>query len=462
MLHQSITGITNDSRKVKPGFAFVAIKGEKEDGHQYIDEAIKGGAKLIVCQKKPKKVKVPAIEVADTRYALSSMAASFYKEPAKGLKTIGITGTNGKSTTAYLLYHLLGDKAGLISTVGSITGGEDHPSLLTTPDAVKMHSLLSLMKNNALKYGIIEVSSHGIHQHRVAHIDFQVLIHTNISEDHLDYHQDFQRYLAVKKSFFTNKRGIALFNRDDPYFPQLSSQVERPFYTYGIKEGANIRAIRIREKGLSSSFTISLHLQGKKQNYQVHLPLPGIHNIYNALASFGAALLLDQDPKELMKRIWTFPGVWRRMQITQKNGFTIMDDCAHNPLSYRSLLSSIQRLPFKRIFFINAIRGNRGEWINRENAKIIGSFWPKLSPSSLYITSARDMAKENDQVQINEEKTFLHTLSQYGDDYSFTYTLSETLKKINKKLREGDLLLLVGAHAFDQAKEKALRELKLL
>lgn len=458
MYHYPITGITSDSRKVKPGFAFVAIPGEKEDGHNYIEEAIKNGAQLIYSEEDLKELPVPLVKVRDSRRTLSQNAAIFFNYPAKRVKSIGITGTNGKSTTASLLHYLLYKRAGIISTIGSSTGNESHPPGLTTPGAVEIHSLLAKMVKSGLDYAVIEVSSHGIHQQRVAHVDFKIKVLTGISADHLDYHRDFQDYLAIKRSFFTGD-GVALFNRDDPYYYAMIENQKRSFFTYGLHEDANIRAVNVREKGLSSTFTINQRLPNRKEkNYQVQLPLPGRHNIYNGLAAFGAALLLGQEPKLLIKRMRTFPGVWRRMQIIKENGFTIIDDCAHNPGSYSSLFSSIKRLPFKKLIILNAIRGNRGDWINRENAKVIGRSRPTLPPSSLYITSARDIAQENDQVKREEERTFLWTLSQYPGTFSFTPTFRESLMQIKPEIKNGDLLLVLGAHAFDEATEAITQE----
>lgn len=460
MPHYPMTGITSDSREVEPGFAFVAIPGERADGHDYIEEAIVRGAKLIITEREIKDPSVPVIKVNDSRWALSQYAASFYNNPAKKLKTIGITGTNGKSTTASILHHLLSHEAGLISTVESVTGTKRHPPGLTTPDAVKIHSFLRQMITHNHKYAVLEVSSHGIDQKRVAHIDFQLQILTGISADHLDYHRDFKSYLKTKGSFFTDNRdGIALFNRDDPYYDTIVSRYEKPFFTYGTHEEAHIRAIKIVERGLSSTFTIQLSLPNyRDKRYQARLPLPGRHNIYNGLGAFGGALLLGKKPGDLLKKLRTFPGVWRRMQCIKENGFTIIDDCAHNPGSYRSLFSSIQQLSFKKIFLINAIRGNRGVWINRENAKVIGEYSLKMPISSLLITSAEDITDLNDQVKEEEKEIFLKTLAEYPKEYSFTSTLQKSLVKIKPEIKKGDLLLLVGAHAFDRAREVITKE----
>lgn len=459
MMHSSISGVTADSRQVKPGHAFVAIPGREEDGHRYIKEAVDAGAQLILGEKIIPHLSVPQIKVANARKALACTAAHLFHYPGKKLQTIGITGTNGKTTTAFLLHHLLAGKGGLISTIGSWTGKENHPAGLTTPDAVTIQSLLALMVKNQLPYAVIEVSSHGIHQHRVDQVDFQLLIHTSISIDHLDYHQTFSQYLATKRSLFLDHpTGLALFNRDDPYFSILSRGCKNPSYTYGIREKALIQATGIKEKELSSSFTICLEKKnGRKENYWVQLPLPGRHNIYNALAAFGGGLLLGLKPVSMIKRLQSFPGVWRRMQVQKRNGFTLIDDCAHNPGSYQALFTALQGLSYRKLFIMHAIRGNRGREINRENARVIGKSSAKI-PSSLHITRAQDLTAESDWVTKEEEEIFRKTLAEYPKECSFTPTFGEALQEVLAEAKEGDAILLAGAHAFDRARDGVQEE----
>ncbi|MHA4894701.1 UDP-N-acetylmuramoyl-L-alanyl-D-glutamate--2,6-diaminopimelate ligase [Pedobacter sp. PWIIR3] len=342
--NREITALVFDSRKVSPGSAFFAIKGTLSDGHQYIESTIKAGASVIVCEDIPeqKSGDVTYIQVAESSAALGIMAANFYQNPSAKLNLIGITGTNGKTTIATLLFKLfvaLGYKVGLISTVQNQINDEIIPATHTTPNPLALNDLLSKMVEQGCSYCFMEVSSHAVVQHRIEGLTFAGGVFSNITHDHLDFHHTFDNYIKAKRGFFNllPKSAFALTNADDKNGMVMLQNTKASKKTYALKQLADFKATVVE-----NSFN-GLHLD--VDGIEVFFKLVGSFNAYNLLAVYGTALLLDQDQLAVLTALSKLDGAEGRFEyLTSKNGLIGIVDYAHTPDAVQNVLSTIQNI----------------------------------------------------------------------------------------------------------------------
>ena len=454
-------GVTCDSRKVKPGYAFVAIKGLQEDGHDYIEEAINNGARIIFAEKKYPGYNTNFIKVNDSRKALALLAAKYYDNPAQKLKLIGVTGTNGKTTTTHLIYNLLNHiekTAGLIGTVKIDDGNQIQKGDLTTPPPVQLQKTLKKMVDNNLKYACMEVSSHGIKLKRITGVPFNVKVGTNISSDHFNFHGDLNDYIHVKKTFLEDKlNSLVLINRDDLHLQSLGRIARNQLY-YGIKTSCPITASNITRTKNYTHFTYQIKGDlSLNKNYlptckfRVKTRLFGYHNIYNALITITIALYFGIPLINIKKFFNEYPGVWRRMQVIYNDDFNIIDDCAHNPASYRAVFNSLKHFSYNNVIIVNAPRGNRGLEINKANALTLINCLQKINNYQLLICNCRDTAKQINQVTSEEEKVFLECLQKNKIEYQHFLNLKPALKKALSLTEKDDLIMLLGPKSMDSA-----------
>lgn len=336
-----ITGLCFDSRRVSHACLFIAVKGFASDGHLYIDQAIASGASAIVLQDFPEVLVegVCYLRVADSATALGEIASNFYGRPSEKLRLIGVTGTNGKTTVATLLYKLfeeLGYKSGLISTVDNHIHRTVVPSTHTTPDPVSLNSLLADMVATGCDYCFMEVSSHAVAQKRISGLNFTGGLFTNLTHDHLDYHKTFRAYLEAKKAFFDDlpKTSFALVNADDKNGPVMLQNTRAHRKSYSLKNMADFKA-RIVENELSG---LLLEIEGQ----EVWFKLAGEFNAYNLLAVFAAASLLDQDRHKVLTVLSRLSGAEGRFEYVQNaKGVIGIVDYAHTPDAVQNVLSTI-------------------------------------------------------------------------------------------------------------------------
>jgi len=339
-----IKDVQIDSRKVSAGSVFVAIHGVLADGHQFIDKAIESGAVAIVAEALPKKLKegVTYIEVNNSHEAVAYMAHNFYDEPSLKFKLVGVTGTNGKTTIATVLFKLfshLGYKCGLISTVQNQVSDEVIPSTHTTPDAVSLNALLKQMAGAGCTHVFMECSSHAIHQHRITGLQFAGGIFSNISHDHLDYHKTFDEYIRVKKSFFDclPAAAFAVSNRDDKRGEVMLQNTHAKKYYYSLKTVADFKG-KILDNALSG-------LQMIVNNKEVHFRLIGEFNAYNLLAVYGAAICLKGDSDDVLTALSLLSGAEGRFDYMISNQLIIgIVDYAHTPDALENVLVTIRKL----------------------------------------------------------------------------------------------------------------------
>ena len=334
-----------DSRKVEPGSCFIAIRGYGTDGHNHIKDAIINGATVIICQVLPADVRenIQYIVVENSSVAAGYMAHNFYGSPSEKIKLVGITGTNGKTTIATLLYKLfssLGYKTGLISTVQNNIGDEIIAATHTTPDPLSLNSLLSRMVEADCKYVFMEVSSHALHQHRVAGLHFTGGLFSNITHDHLDYHKTFDEYILAKKKFFDDlpSSSFAISNADDKRGTVMLQNCKAKKYFYSLKTVAEFKG-KILENNLTG-------LLMTVNDIEVHFKLIGSFNAYNLLAAFGAAICLGEEKVNVLKVLSSLTGAEGRFDyiVSPKEKVIGIIDYAHSPDALLNVLATIKNL----------------------------------------------------------------------------------------------------------------------
>ena len=339
-----ITGVNIDSRKIKDGHLFVAMKGTQVDGHKFIGKAIESGAKAILCEDMPQEKNdgVCYIQVASTEDAVGKVATLFFGDPSKHLKLVGVTGTNGKTTIATLLYNMFrkfGYKVGLLSTVCNYIDDREVPADHTTPDPIELNELLSKMVKAGCEYAFMECSSHAIHQKRIGGLKFAGGIFTNLTRDHLDYHKTFENYRNAKKAFFDGlpKTAFAITNADDRNGMVMVQNTKATIKTYSTRQMADFRA-RIIEMHCAGMY---LDIDG----HEVGVQFIGKFNVSNLLAVYAAARMLGMQPEDILVAMSTLHSVSGRLEpIQSPDGFTAIVDYAHTPDALENVLNAIHEV----------------------------------------------------------------------------------------------------------------------
>ena len=398
--------ICYDSRKVVRGDLFVAIHGTQSDGHQYIDTAIQNGAKVVVLDNETAHpdpyfmhLGVVKIVVPDSRMALAQMSANFFSNPSAGMTMIGVTGTNGKTTTSTLIKAVLessGRQAGLIGTIEYLIGNERYPATHTTPESLELQELFSKMTEKKCDAAVMEVSSHALEQHRTDGIHFQAAVFTNLTQDHLDYHLTMDNYFAAKSILFKNlsPESWAIINIDDPYGVKLLDQTPARVITYGTSGIPNIKAenISLSMKG------ITMEIVHGGERIPITTPLMGRFNVSNILAAFGVGIALGIDKKIIRQAFEQGTRVNGRFEpILTPDGRTVIIDYAHTPDALQKTLSSITDIFGKQsghnIITVFGCGGNRDKTKRPRMGKIVS----ELSDITI-ITSDNPRNEEPEQI----------------------------------------------------------------
>ncbi len=365
-LDRPISGLAIDSRRVVPGNLFFAIPGRRADGATFIDEAVSRGAVAIVTQKLPghAPARVTFIEVADVRTALARVAQRYYKFPDRDMTVVGVTGTNGKTTVTHLIKHFLnGDqRVGLIGTINYDLGARTVPSFRTTPESLDIYGMMAQMRDAGCRQTVMEVSSHGIDQQRVLGLQFGAAVFTNLTRDHLDYHQTLEAYFAVKTKLFTGGTGtvpkVAVVNLDDPYGEKLAGQI--PAGVKAVTFGENPRAL-VRAENVALNFkNTTFRLVWPGGTLEIDSPLIGRYNVSNLLAAIATAWGLGRDPVVFLARLRAFGGVAGRMErIEEGQPFNVLVDYAHTDDALRNALGMLRAITPGRLLVVFGCGGNR-------------------------------------------------------------------------------------------------------
>ena len=339
-----ITGVNIDSRKIEKGHLFVAMKGTQTDGHKFIPKALELGASAILCEDLPaeKAEGVTYVQVTSTESAVGPVATVFFGEPSQKLRLVGVTGTNGKTTIATLLYNMfrkLGYKCGLLSTVCNYIEGEAIPADHTTPDPIELNALLSKMVEAGCQYAFMECSSHAIHQKRIGGLKFAGGIFTNLTRDHMDYHKTVENYRNAKKAFFDGlpKSAFAITNADDKNGMVMVQNCKAQIKTYSTRSMADFRA-----------HILECHFEGmylEIDGHEVGVQFIGKFNVSNLLAVYGAAVMLGQKPEDILIALSTLKSVSGRLEpIQSPEGYTAIVDYAHTPDALENVLKAIHEV----------------------------------------------------------------------------------------------------------------------
>jgi UDP-N-acetylmuramoyl-L-alanyl-D-glutamate--2,6-diaminopimelate ligase len=362
-----ISGLAMDSRRVMPGNLFFALPGRRADGNSFVDEAIQRGAVAIVGEKIPSATaaRVTYLQVADARRSLALVSQRYFNFPDKSLDLVGVTGTNGKTTVTNLIKHLLStptQRVGLIGTVNYDLGARIVPSYRTTPESLELYGMLAQMRDAGCRQAAMEVSSHGIDQHRVLGMQFGVAVFTNLTRDHLDYHQTMEAYFEVKSRLFTGGSGpaprAAAINLDDPHGRALAATMPPgvKVVTFGESPGATVRAEDIR---LNFKNTV-LRLVWPEGSIELESPFIGRYNVSNLLAAFAACYALGRDPSVIAARLKSFGGVPGRMErIEEGQPYNVLVDYAHTDDALRNALGMLRAITPGRLFVVFGCGGNR-------------------------------------------------------------------------------------------------------
>lgn len=437
-LDVSINSINYDSRKVKDGDMFVCIKGFKSDGHNFIDAAINNGAKVIVCEDEADvKDGITLIKFKDTRKALAKIGAKYYDNPCDKLNIIGVTGTNGKTTTAFMIKNILescNEKVGLIGTIANYIGDEKLETERTTPESLELQELFRNMVDKGVKYCVMEVSSHSLELDRVYGVDFEVGIFTNLTRDHLDFHKTFENYYKAKYKLFPRSK-TSIVNIDDKYGVRITEDLQKEnitnFITYGIKNKADIMAKN--EKLENMDILFDLVTEDKKE--RVLLPIPGEYNIYNALGAISACKVLGislEDIKEGLKHV-VVPGRCERAARGHKLPYEIIIDYAHTPDGLENILKTAREFTRGRLISVFGCGGDRDK-VKRPQMGKIGT---DLSDIAV-ITSDNPRSEEPDSI-IDDIIVGIDK-----DNYIRITNRHEGIEKAMEIAKEGDVIVIAG------------------
>lgn len=435
--NREISTIVFDSRKVEVASLFVAVKGTQVDGHHFIEKAIKSGATVIVCETLPTLLdeSILYLKVANSAAALGRLAHNYYEQPSKHLQLIGVTGTNGKTTTVTLLHRLfseLGYKVGLLSTVENKIGQVIIPSTHTTPDAIAINSLLKEMVESGCEYAFMEVSSHAIHQERINGLVFRGGVFTNISHDHLDYHQTFKEYINAKKKFFDDlpKTAFALTNVDDKNGKIMVQNTKAKIATYGVQRMADFKA-KILDNRIEG-----LHLTINDQ--ELYCRLVGVFNAYNLLAVYGVGRLLNFENLEVLTILSNLSAAEGRFDTVVKNNKVGIIDYAHTPDALINVLDTIQKVAKRtqKIITVVGCGGDRDKTKRPIMAKVACE-----KSDMVLLTSDNPRSEDPDAILKDMEKGIPENASHK------TLVISDrrqAIKTACKLAKTGDIILVAG------------------
>lgn len=433
-----IEEIAYNSKKAKRNSLFVAIPGFRADGHRFINEALLKGVRTVVMEKKiPLGEGITGIRVPNARKALALLADRFYHHPSRKIRLIGITGTNGKTTTSYLIEAILtADKrpCGLLGTIAHKIGNKTIPAQITTPESLDLQSMLAYLVEKKIKYAVMEVSSHALELSRVEGVKFSIAVFTNLSIDHLDFHQTVENYLEVKTRLFTGlaKKALAVINIDDLKGSYIRERTLCPILTYGIEKKADIRARGIDLSLKGSSFKV----QTPGWELDIDLPLPGRHNIYNALAAIAVAFLLKIPPSAIKKgleKVGNIPG--RFEKIDEGQDFSVIVDYAHTDDALGKVLSTCRDLTKGRVILVFGCGGDR----DRSKRPLMGEAAAKYSNYTI-ITNDNPRSEEPLSIVSGIE------VGMKREDGRYTIILDrkEAIRKAIEEAAPGDLVLIAG------------------
>ena len=441
-LDREVESLAYDSRRVQSNALFVAIRGEKSDGHQFVDQAIEQGASVIVSDREISSPRATCLIVDDSRSALADLSAAFYGTPAHKLKMAAVTGTNGKTTTTFLLKHLCekaGIRCGLLGTVQYEIGDRILPAIRTTPEALDIQEFLAQIVNAGGRAAAMEVSSHALAQERTRGIEWDVAVFTNLTQDHLDFHRTMENYFEAKAKLFqdltsqSKKKGAsAVINVDDRYGEKLVSRLagKIPVVTYGLGLHADFRASNYRTEFAGTSY----QLDALGRSYLVRVPLIGRFNVANSMAALAAATVMGVSLRSAILSLARSPQVPGRLELVPaKRQFQIFVDYAHTDDALRNVLKTLRELKPRKLIVVFGCGGDR----DRKKRSLMGRVADELADHA--IITSDNPRKENPDAIISEvEKGFRST------HYEKIVERAEAIRRAVAMAQPRDLVLIAG------------------
>src|SRR5437016_3682127 len=441
-LDREVESIAYDSRRVQSNTLFVAIRGEKSDGHQFVDQAIEQGASVIVAEREISSPRATCLVVDDSRSALADLSAAFYGMPAHKLKMAAVTGTNGKTTTTFLIKHICekaGMRCGLLGTVQYEIGDRILPAIRTTPEALDIQELLGQIVNAGGRAAAMEVSSHALAQDRTRGIEWDVAVFTNLTQDHLDFHGTMENYFEAKAKLFlqlasqSKKKGAsAVINIDDRYGEKLLARIagKSPVISYGLGLHADFRASNYRTEFAGTSY----QLDARGRSYLVRVPLIGRFNVANSMAALAAATALGVNLREAVLSLAKSPQVPGRLEIVPaKRQFQVFVDYAHTPDALLNVLKTLRELSPRRLIVVFGCGGNR----DREKRPLMGQVVDQNADYTI-ITSDNPRKEDPDKIIAEVEKGFR------GSHFEKITDRAQAISRAIEIAQPRDIVLIAG------------------
>ena len=441
---REIAALCYDSRRVQKNSLFVALSGAKEDGNKYIEEAIERGAVAVVTEQEQAQMRATLVVVANARQALADLAAEFYGRPSLGLKVAGITGTNGKTTTAFLLKHLCESvqmRAGLIGTIRYEIGDRILPAARTTPESLDLQELLFQIRSAGCRAVAMEVSSHALAQGRARNVEFDTAIFTNLTQDHLDFHQTMEAYFESKVQLFTglaaqpHKKGACVVNLDDRWGQQLLVRLAKeapglPVSTFGMGARADFRASAVRTDVGGTQY----QLDARGKTYLVRLPLIGSFNVYNSLAALAGAVSLGVDLRTAVRALADAPSVPGRLEpVPVKRQYRVFVDYAHTDDALTNVMKTLRDLNPRRLLVVFGCGGNR----DKAKRPLMAAAVERLADWA--IVTSDNPRKENPEAIIEEITTGFR-----GRQHETVVDRREAIFHAISLAQPGDIVLIAG------------------
>ena len=435
----NITGITDNSNEVKPGYLFIAVPGEASDGHLFIADALKRGAAAVIGEKETvQTARHNVIKVKSTREIIWQLGKRYYRDPSAHLKITGITGTNGKTTVSYLIKNILeaaGIPTGLLGTIDYIIGGRRIPAVLTTPGILQINQFMAQMVTAGCRACVMEISSHALQQGRTRGINLATAVFTNLGRDHLDYHQTADKYLEAKSGLFQTlpSDGVAVINIDDPCSGSIRKKTKARVIGYGIGESTDKEIINSREveiKGSGMAFIVS----GRGREIPISTSLIGYHNVYNILAAVGIALGCQIPSEAIGEGILNTRNIPGRLEkISRGQPFEVFVDYAHTPEALENVLFTVRGITGGRVILVFGCGGDR----DRKKRPLMGRIASKMADFAIITT---DNPRQEEPGQIAEDIKSGFT----NDNYKVITSRKDAIGEAMTIARRGDMVIIAG------------------
>jgi UDP-N-acetylmuramoyl-L-alanyl-D-glutamate--2,6-diaminopimelate ligase len=432
-----INAVEMDSRRVTPGTLFFCIPGGRVDGHDFAAQAVQKGAVALVVERWLEDVSATQVLVPDARAAMARIASNFYGNPTRHLKMIAVTGTNGKTSTTYMIRTIAracGKRVGLLGTIANYIEDKQIDADLTTPDPIALQALLAQMVQENVDWVVMEASAHALYLRKLDGIVYDVAVFSNLTEDHLDFFGDMQRYFAAKALLFTNKMcRQAVVNIDDSYGKRIAQQTDVPCLTYGVDQTCDLAAQQV-DSGLAG---VSYTMQWEQQAYSVRLPIPGAFTVYNSLAAIGACLCMGLDVSDIVRALSDMHGVHGRCESldTQGRAFGVILDYAHTPDALENILTTVRKFTKNRLIVVFGCGGDRDPIKRPIMGKMAATY-------ADYCIVTSDNPRTEDPMKIIE--AILPGVRECDTPYQVIENRKDAIAHALSVAREGDVIVLAG------------------